>query len=816
MQIHPRNTPQLAAFGVKSLPRVRKVDSNPLRAHLLGLSRMADNGRGFLALPVMRVITIQLIILFFCIIFEAEVTATILSAVPTVDVEPVINGRSNVVCGAEEFVCGNTTRCIERIKHCDGIKHCDDGEDEDGCADAHGSLDSLVKAIKEHGELKDVIFDKSLDNCSLGENVPPFCECRFYTFLFCENHNLTSVPKGIGNSITKLALTNTSLRSLPAGAFSEYKGLKIIHIEGNVIRVLSPGPFSEMSNVTFLQLMKNQIEIIEPGAFKGLDNLRWLLLQNNHLKKLNMSVLEDIQSIEVLDLTDNRLTQLGTFPPLDKLFWLGLGNNRIERIAKSTFRELASLEVLILKENVIEEIEETAFSSLETLLELNDISHNRLKYLKPKLFYKLRNLNKLNLEFNLITSLPMGIFRGLDVLKSLDLQGLDIHNIDIQMFHPLTELKFIYFKKFLYCSYAPYVRICTPKTDGLSSTEHLLVFPALRMSVWFVALMTCAGNTLVLSWRVLSRKEDKVLSLFIKNLAFADLLMGIYLVAIGSQDLSFRDSYNKYAHAWMTSNACNACGILAMVSSEVSVLILSLITIERHRCIRTNVRVITVSGARFCLAIVWIIGFTLALIPIFKWSEEKGFYSSNGLCFPLHIDDAYNLGYQYSAFIFFGINFTAVMLIISLYASMFYTIKRDRESARPVILKKHEDTVLAFRFFFIVLTDSLCWIPIVIIKLLALAGVTISHNLYACVVVFILPINSALNPVLYTIAAPTELRRKIERWLQRAFIWLQRFDCIIKSSVSNSSSLTRTVTTQETRYIPTSSGGELELCITAI
>ncbi|GFT73677.1 relaxin receptor 1 [Nephila pilipes] len=722
-------------------------------------------------------------------------------------------------CGAEEFACGNTTRCIERSLHCDGIKHCDEGEDEEGCADAHGSLDSLLKAIKQHRELKDVIFDRSFDNCSLGENVPDFCECRFFTFIYCENYQLTTVPKGIGSSVTKMVLTNTSLQSLPPEAFSEYKELKIIHIEGNTIKSLRPAPFLDLPNVTILLLMRNKIEVLVPGAFKGLKNLRWLLMQNNNLKNLNMTVFEDIRFIEVLDLTENELSTLGALPPLEKLFWLGLGQNKLEKITKSNFKELTSLEVLILKKNLIEDIEDTAFASLGKLLEL-DISHNQLKFLKPKLFFHLKNLNKLNLEFNMISSLPTTIFRGLSVLKSLDLQGIHIDNINVQMFHPLAELKFIYFKKFVYCSYAPYVRVCYPKTDGLSSTEHLLVFPALRMSLWVVALMTCAGNTLVLSWRVLSRKEDKVLSLFIKNLAFADLLMGIYLVAIGAQDLSFRDSYNKFAHAWMTSNACNACGILAMVSSETSVLILSLITIERHRCIKTNVRVITLTGARFSCAVVWIIGFTLALIPIFKWSKEKGFYSSNGLCFPLHIDEAYNLGYQYSAFIFFGINFSAVMLIISLYISMFITIKRDRESARPVILKKHEDTVLAFRFFFIVLTDSLCWIPIVIIKLLALLGVTISHNLYACVVVFILPINSALNPLLYTIAAPTELRRKIEKWLQRAVLWLQRFDCVIKSAeVSTSTTLTRTVTSSESRHIPSSTattGGELEICITAI
>ncbi|GFT06998.1 relaxin receptor 2 [Trichonephila clavipes] len=162
-----------------------------------------------------------------------------------------------------------------------------------------------------------------------------------------------------------------------------------------------------------------------------------------------------------------------------------------------------------------------------------------------------------------------------------DLQGLELENIDIQVFHPLAELEFIYFKKFIYCSYAPFFRICWPRTDGLSSTEHLLVLPILRRSVWIVSLITCAGNTLVLLWRFLSIKEDQVLSLYIKNLAMADLLMGIYLVAIGAQDITFRDRYNEFAHSWRKSNACVACGILAMVSSEVSVLILVLITIKR-------------------------------------------------------------------------------------------------------------------------------------------------------------------------------------------------------------------------------------------
>uniref|UniRef100_K1PQF8 G-protein coupled receptors family 1 profile domain-containing protein n=1 Tax=Magallana gigas TaxID=29159 RepID=K1PQF8_MAGGI len=51
---------------------------------------------------------------------------------------------------------------------------------------------------------------------------------------------------------------------------------------------------------------------------------------------------------------------------------------------------------------------------------------------------------------------------------------------------------------------------------------------------------------------------------------------------------------------------------------------------------------------------------------------------------------------------------------------------------------------------YVVLSDTFCWIPIIIIGLLASGGVDISSDVYAWVIVLVLPINSALNPFIYT------------------------------------------------------------------
>jgi hypothetical protein len=58
------------------------------------------------------------------------------------------------------------------------------------------------------------------------------------------------------------------------------------------------------------------------------------------------------------------------------------------------------------------------------------------------------------------------------------------------------------------------------------------------------------------------------------------------------------------------------------------------------------------------------------------------------------------------------------------------------------------------RFFFIVLTDSTCWGPIIVLKILAFMDVDLPSEILAWLIVFVLPFNSAVNPLLYTFSTP--------------------------------------------------------------
>lgn len=127
----------------------------------------------------------------------------------------------------------------------------------------------------------------------------------------------------------------------------------------------------------------------------------------------------------------------------------------------------------------------------------------------------------------------------------------------------------------------------------------------------------------------------------------ADGLMGIYLFVIGAFDLKYSGEYNRHAQSWMASVPCQLVGSLAMLSSEVSVLLLTYMTLEKYLSIvfpfsyRRAGRKQTAS----VLAAIWLLGLSLSIVPLCCKEFFGNYYGRNGVCFPLQSE----LGEQPSA-----------------------------------------------------------------------------------------------------------------------------------------------------------------------
>ena len=77
-------------------------------------------------------------------------------------------------------------------------------------------------------------------------------------------------------------------------------------------------------------------------------------------------------------------------------------------------------------------------------------------------------------------------------------------------------------------------------------------------------------------------------------------------------------------------------------------------------------------------------------------------------------------GWEYSAAMFIALNTVALLFISCAYWRMHRAVRSSGLSLRST--QDRHDQALAQRFCIIVATDCLCWIPVIGVKLAALAG----------------------------------------------------------------------------------------------
>ncbi|XP_064206503.1 relaxin receptor 2 [Anguilla rostrata] len=647
------------------------------------------------------------------------------------------------VCPLGQFPCGNLSVCLPQPRHCNGIQDCANGADEENCVDNSGwphLFDAFLKTNIQ--ESKECLLDV----------FPVTCHCKGRR-VNCNNKDLLNVP-AVSYNVTALELNSNRISSLPSDLFIRYKHLERLHLQNNSIRTISIRAFSGLYKLKKLFLSQNRITRLKAGIFRDLRNLEWLILDENRITLIRQMSFEGLKSLFFLSLLNNSLRHIPRKSfclEMPRLNWLEMEGNRISSLQGSSFQECSTLTVLALRRNEIQSIEVGTFSAMQRLIDL-DLSLNRIKELSPSLFRNLQNLKQLNISNNPIAHIYDDQFDNFVNLQSLGMEDIEIPNISIRMFRSLHNLSHIYFKKFEYCGYSPNVRSCKPNTDGISSFENLLANIILRVFVWVVAFIICFGNVFVICLRSCIVSENRHHTMAIKSLCCADCLMGVYLFFIGAFDIKYCGEYNRHAQMWMESLQCQLIGCLAMLSTEVSVMLLTYMTLEKYLCIVfpfQNYR----PGRKqtlFFLIFIWILGFMIAIIPFWDKQTFGNYYGRNGVCFPLHSDLMEKPGARrYSTGIFLGLNLFAFVMIVFSYTSMFYSVRKTSKTARQSIFDR--EVTIAKRFFFIVFTDAMCWIPIFLFKILSLLQVEITGTIILWVVIFILPINSALNPILYTI-----------------------------------------------------------------
>ncbi|KAK3712758.1 hypothetical protein QZH41_011074 [Actinostola sp. cb2023] len=157
---------------------------------------------------------------------------------------------------------------------------------------------------------------------------------------------------------------------------------------------------------------------------------------------------------------------------------------------------------------------------------------------------------------------------------------------------------------------------------------------------------------------------------------------------------------------------------------------------------------------------VWAVGLVSSIVPMFGLNyfidkedeEDFGFYGRSSVCLPLQLSSDLPAGWEYSVVFFLAINFAAFVFMLVAYIAIFSKVKRSASAVRSTAINR--ESSLAKKVIFIILTDFLCWMPVIVIGILSLTGNfnDPTKQVYVWIAVFVLPINSSINPFLYTFA----------------------------------------------------------------
>ncbi|XP_013386791.1 G-protein coupled receptor GRL101-like [Lingula anatina] len=586
------------------------------------------------------------------------------------------------------FKCSNTY-CIPLRQVCDGEKDCPRGEDEDEARCTNYTCPGHLRCRGERQCLHQSEVCNGVVNCIHSNDDEVFCDIN------------ATLPSSCKHKGYFLDCTGQGLSSIPKYS-PDIRGLAFAR--NNLS--LSNETFNGHFLLVRLNISFNNLKMIPPGAFSHLNN--------------------------VID--------------------LDLSYNQITDFVANCFTGLVNLKNLILKGNPLQHIEPGSFEGLSNLKVLN-LSFLNIQTLAENTFRGLKTISVLNISFNTLSSVADGAFKGLPRLHELDMTG----NKDV-LVEPDAFIEFqadlLKADQFGICCLAQRkgkVDVCFPPKDEFSSCSDLLQNQFLQVSIWVMGILACLGNAVVLIYW-LRKKEFAASSILVMNLALADLFMGVYLIIIAAADTIHRGIYASHAVKWMSSGMCKFAGFMSMVSSEMSVVILVLITADRLVSIVYAMKMKKIGTKKSLLmaGVSWVLFLILSAAPLVEVGYFKDFYGHNSVCLPFTLSRVEFGGREYAYVIFVFFNFAAFLFMFSAYVAILkYVYESRKHSGRE---ETDRDVQLLKKISLILITDFLCWAPVTVLGILSMAGVPISPEVSSWVAVFILPINSAMNPILYTLA----------------------------------------------------------------
>ena len=507
-----------------------------------------------------------------------------------------------------------------------------------------------------------------------------------------------------------------------------------------------------------------------PFSTDAFPQLRYLHAERSGMKLLDLQnssylVHLNLAHCFLQSLPDISLPNLQTFD---------LSYNLIENITLKLIYRLQNLQTLSLRGNPLKSLDTAPISQRKTALRHLDLSQTDLDVLDCQLFVNLPKMQHLNASFAQIRSIVGHGLKSVSLLHELDIRGSVISEFPNDLFSGLSKLSLVHASTYKLCCDSLLPRrvpatLCFAPQHLLSSCENMLRAGAHRNYLWFIGTVASLGSAACIMSHRWERESMSTSpsTAFLTNLQCANLCMGLYSVMIAAAHEAFRGQYYRQEDRWTNSAACKAAGFLSMLSSVVSALTIWLLTLDQFTALHTSltVHMFSTRSAVVACGLTWIVGSLLASGPLLPGFEPWDQYGNTAVCSLMlnsENDSVDTFRFLHSTFIF------KVMLCLMVTAGIAFIYKATPKNRLLVDQKKKPIFTSAHLLVKVALTDAVGCFSLAI-NSFATLGVGRSNAINIVMAVFVLPLNSALNPVLYLWHAVASRRqqRRNQRLLSR-------------------------------------------------
>ncbi|KAL8616454.1 hypothetical protein ACOMHN_041057 [Nucella lapillus] len=689
------------------------------------------------------------------------------------------------------FVCANGLQCVPLQFLCNERKTCLDGSDEEHCPEARLMWPSISytgpSTIQFQGDkILRVALNQSGDQPFTCPDGHFYCSGTSYClplFLRCNGHN--ECPRGQDeascNTYTCAGLYRCRASTIclrPQDVCDNFYHCPqsddelFCHLQcpqgcicyGQAFFCSHPFPVVRFVDVRFLHAKGSGLQ---PEDVKNNTMLIHLNLADCQLRELMPMPLPNLHS---LDLSDNHLTAITQhhLHPLPQLSHLSIAGNPLAAVFTDS---------------------PASSASVFHLLSL-DLSHVSFSLLDVAVFRIFPSLQALNLTDCGVDAVIDGGFQEMTHLHTLDLRGNPMTYFSANLLEGLDHLDAVFSDNYKLCCPAVLpsgfnLANCRAPSDEIASCDNLLHSDIYRGVLSCLASLAVLGNLLALISRVILQTVSNGFDVFTVMLCMSDFLMGVYLIIIGVADKYYMGTYLWQDVSWKSSMVCQAAGFLCLLSSEVSALLVCLITVDRFLVIHFPFSHIHFhkKSALSVSCLVWGVGVILATIHLLPPTSHWRFYSQNSICIPLLITGSDFLCHDYSFGLFVIFNVVLFLVITVGQLCIYWSVHVQQSSIHSQSTQTNTELRLAQRLFTVASSDFLCWFPIGLLGLLASTGLSISSEVNVAMAVFILPLNSAMNPFLYTINKLLEKRQQEQEKRLKQFLLAQMKKQMIREDI---------------------------------